>query len=61
MKKNKFINCIVKEINLNLKKNNIEKVKKLDELLIIYCNNFTEYKKYFNEIEDKEKYLNYTF
>lgn len=61
MKKNKFINCIVKEINLNIKRNNVKKVKKLDELLIIYCNNLKEYQKYFHEIEDKEKYLNYTF
>ena len=60
MTNKKFKEILINEINFQLEKCNIEKVKQLDNLLMLYCKKFSDYKKHCDNIKYKNQFLDYT-
>ena len=63
MTNKKFKEILINEINFQLEKCNIEKVKQLDNLLMLYCkkfSDFSDYKKHCDKIKYKNQFLDYT-
>ena len=59
MTNKKFKEILINEINFQLEKCNIEKVKQLDILLMLYCKKFSDYKKHCDNIKYKNQFLDY--
>ena len=60
MTNKKLKKILINEINFQLEKCNIEKVKQLDNLLMLYCKKFSDYKKHCDKIKYKNQFLDYT-